>query len=338
METYDALVIGGGPAGSTCAWKLRQHGMNIAVLDAATFPRLKLCAGWITPEVVDDLELDLAAYPHRLLTFRRLHMRLWGLNFPLKTTQYSIRRVEFDDWLLKRAGAPVIQHAVRNIRFDQGQYIIDDAYRCKYLIGAGGTSCPVYRTLFKALNPRAKDRQIATLEQEFPFDYRDPDCRLWFLEHGLPGYSWYVPKEGGYLNIGIGGFAHKISQGDRDIKQFWALFVDKLRQQSLLDDRPLAPKGYSYFLREKVRVGQSGNAYIVGDAAGLATRDFGEGIGPAIESGLLAARAILTGQPYTLDRVSQYSLVNMVLKHGLHLPLRRASPFPPLPQAVQPVV
>ena len=45
MDTCDALIVGGGPAGSTCAWKLRQAGLDVVVMDAAVFPRDKLCAG-----------------------------------------------------------------------------------------------------------------------------------------------------------------------------------------------------------------------------------------------------------------------------------------------------
>ncbi len=51
-----------------------------------------------------------------------------------------------------------------------------------------------------------------------------------------------------------------------------------------------------------------GNAFITGDAAGLATRDMCEGIGPAIRSGLKAADAILSGVEYRLDDVTGASL------------------------------
>ena len=62
METCDVLMVGGGPAGSTCAWKLRQAGADVLVVDQATFPRDKVCAGWITPPVIETLRLDTAAY------------------------------------------------------------------------------------------------------------------------------------------------------------------------------------------------------------------------------------------------------------------------------------
>src|SRR5213082_1917521 len=79
MRSCEVLIVGGGPAGSTAAWKLRRAGADVLVLDRERFPRLKLCAGWITPEVVRDLDMDLQAYPHRLLTFPRLRVHFGRL-------------------------------------------------------------------------------------------------------------------------------------------------------------------------------------------------------------------------------------------------------------------
>ena len=62
METCDALIVGGGPAGSSCARQLRLHGMDVVVMDKAIFPREKVCAGWITPAVVEALQLDAEDY------------------------------------------------------------------------------------------------------------------------------------------------------------------------------------------------------------------------------------------------------------------------------------
>ena len=50
-----------------------------------------------------------------------------------------------------------------------------------------------------------------------------------------------------------------------------------------------------------------GNAFVVGYSAGLATTDLGEGIGSAVSSGLMAARAIANGEPYSLGSVRRYS-------------------------------
>jgi flavin-dependent dehydrogenase len=222
--------------------------------------------------------------------------------------QHSIRRFEFDAWLLERSGAPVVQHTVRNIRREGAEYIVDEAWRCRYLIGAGGTRCPVYRTLFKDANPRAAELQTVTLEHEIPYDWKDGDCHLWFFDKGLPGYSWYVPKENGWLNVGVGGMAERIKRSGKDIRYHWSQFTGML-DKSLASGAQYDPTGYSYFLRGNVEVARIDNAFITGDAAGLATRDMAEGIGPAVRSGIRAAEAILDSKKdYRLDDVTGASL------------------------------
>ena len=124
MIKTDVLIIGGGPAGSACAWYLRRHNVDCLILDRETFPRVKLCAGWIQPEVIRDLEIDVATYPHTLMTFKKLHIAIKGVKFRLPTRQHAIRRVEFDHWLLQRAGVPVQTHHVRTIERTDDSYVV----------------------------------------------------------------------------------------------------------------------------------------------------------------------------------------------------------------------
>jgi menaquinone-9 beta-reductase len=318
VRKCEVLIVGGGPAGSAAATELQARGADVLVLDKESFPRLKLCAGWITPEVVEDLQLDVATYPHRFLTFDRLHIHLKGLHFKVQAIQHSIRRFEFDAWLLQRSGAPVVQHTVRNIRAERDGYIVDDRFHCRYLIGAGGTRCPVYRTLFRQLNPRVSELQTVTLEHEIEYDWKDPDCHLWFFERGLPGYAWYVPKKNGWLNIGIGGMAERMKASGGDIREHWNRLIATL-DRSLAPGAQYEPTGYSYFLRGRVDVVRRENAFI----AGLATRDMAEGIGPAIRSGIRAAKSILDGTPYRLDDVTGASLGGGWVSRGLDWAMTR---------------
>jgi menaquinone-9 beta-reductase len=319
MESREVIVVGGGPAGAAAAGELVRRGIDCLVLDRETFPREKLCAGWITPEVVDDLAFDPADYPHRFLTFEVLDIRLKRLRVPLRSPQHSIRRFEFDAWLLERSGAEVRQHNVRQVIEDQDGYRLDDAYRCRYLIGAGGTRCPVFRDLFRPRRARDKRLQAVTLEHEFPYEWQDDRCHLWFLDDGLPGYAWYVPKANGYLNVGVGGMADKLKRKGDDIHRHWRRLSDRLQVQGLVagEELPDKPGGYSYFLRGGTDEPRYGNAFVVGDSAGLATRDMCEGIGPAVRSGLLAARAIADGGDYRLDSVGAYTSGNRLVRKGL---------------------
>jgi menaquinone-9 beta-reductase len=96
--------------------------------------------------------------------------------------------------------------------------------------------------------------------------------------------------------------------GGKDLKHHWAQFTGKLAR-SLASGAQFQPEGYSYYLRGKMTVTRVANAFITGDAAGLATRDMCEGIGPAIRSGVRAAEAILdSGKVYRLDDVTGASL------------------------------
>ena len=332
MRSCDVLIVGGGPAGSSAAWKLTRGGADVLVLDRERFPRLKLCAGWITPEVVRDLQMDIASYPHRFLTFDRLHVHLKGLHLRVQCVQHSIRRFELDAWLLERSGAPVLQHNVHTIRAEAGGYVIDDAFRCRYLIGAGGTRCPVYRTLFRELNPRTSDLQVVALEHELEYDWKDADCHLWFFEKGLPGYSWYVPKQNGWLNVGVGAMAERMKTSGRDVKDHWSIFAGMLGRR-LAVRAVFKPAGYSYYLRGRVDVVRRDNAFIAGDAAGLATRDMAEGIGPAVRSGIRAAEAILEGRSYGLDDVTGASLGGGFVTRMLDWAMTRgAGSFPQSPR------
>jgi flavin-dependent dehydrogenase len=325
MTRVDVIIVGGGPAGSSCAWQLRRRGVDCLILDKARFPRTKLCAGWITPEVVADLRMDPSGYPHRFLTFEVTQVHLYGFAFRMRSPQHSIRRYEFDDWLLKRSGAPALEHEVRRVEWRGDRYVIDDQFECNYLVGAAGTSCPVYRHLFRDANPRAKLLQVVALEHELPYDWNDPDCHLWFFGHGLPGYSWYVPKQDGYLNVGLGGIAMRLKSKGQHVHIHWDYFVSVLRSRGLIKPSlELRPQGYSYYMRSQVDVRRIGNAFVVGDAAGLATRDLAEGIGPAIRSGMRAAEAITDGVAYDLSSVSAYSLPLGLPRRALeYLLLRR---------------
>jgi flavin-dependent dehydrogenase len=310
MLAAEVIIVGGGPAGSSCAWRLQRHGMECMVLDRQAFPREKLCGGWVTPQVIGDLELNIDAYPYGFLTFNRLQIHLYGLNFKMKTVQHSIRRYEFDDWLLKRCGATVKTHYVKHIEKRDAHYVIDGQYRCKFLVGAGGTKCPVYRALFKQTHPRARSLQAVALEREAPYPWQEGDCHLWFFDKGLPGYSWYVPKGNGYVNVGTGAMVDKLSWRGEDIKSHWRHFVHELDATQLVNEGSFDAGGYSYYLRAETDVTRIDNAFVIGDAAGLATRDLCEGIGPAVKSGLIAADAIATGSECSLEAVSRFSLEN----------------------------
>jgi flavin-dependent dehydrogenase len=312
MTESEIIIVGGGPAGSAAAWELKKNNREVLILDKAKFPRVKLCAGWVTPKVFRLLNTSPSDYPYGILKFDKLYYDFGLLRFPLPTTQFSVRRYEFDNWLHEISGVKIVQHEVKEIQKKNGEFIIDGEYKCKYLIGAGGTYCPVYRTFFANANPRSNVNKIVAMEEEFPYDWQEERCLLWFGDLKLRGYAWYVPKANGYLNIGLGGTFEGLKQDGKNIKYYWEKFTQKLETLGLVRNHKFNAKGYSYFLRSNVEKARVGNAFIVGDAVGLATLDMGEGIAPAIESGILAAKAITENKEYSIKTIAKYSLGSLL--------------------------
>ena len=312
MHDCEVLIAGGGPAGSTCAWKLRQAGLDVIVMDKAVFPRDKVCAGWITPQVIEDLALDVNDYRARR-TFQPItgfRVGLIGGDRALETqyerpVSYGIRRCEFDDYLLQRSNARLLLGTpVTKIRRDGRHWIVNESVRASILVGAGGHFCPVARTL-SGESDRAP--VIAAQEVEFVMEASAPAAvaedvpELYFCED-LKGYGWCFRKEG-YLNIGFGRL------GSKALPKQTAEFVDFLKTKGRISrNGSWRWKGHAYLLAgDTGRAPVADGVMLIGDAAGLAYPQSGEGIRPAIESGLMAASTIVAaGGSYGRERLETY--------------------------------
>lgn len=314
MDRCDALVVGGGPAGSSCAWKLRQHGMEVMLLDKAVFPRDKVCAGWITPAVVQALQLDTEAYARgrvlQPITGMRtglIHGRELETRYPAAVS-FGIRRCEFDHYLLQRSGARTqLGQMLKSLEKRGSQWIVNDAIATPLLIGAGGHFCPVARFLGAKLG--ASEAAVTAKEIEFEMNpqqlaacpVRADTPELYFCRD-MNGYGWCFRK-GDYLNIGLG------REGHQGLAEELKDFCDFLRQRGRIPGNiPDKFHGHAYLLR-----GYSGRKLVddgvllVGDAAGLAYPQSGEGIRPAVESGLIAAVVVVeAGGDYGHQRLQAY--------------------------------
>ena len=299
MESADVLIIGGGPAGSTAAWALRRQGADVLVWDRKPFPRDKICAGWITPHVVAALQLDLAEYaaggrtcqPIRGFQVSRQGDREARVRYP-DIVSYGIRRCEFDHYLLNRAGGRQrLGEPVRSLQRRDGTWVVNEAMRAPIVIGAGGHFCPLAQQLGAKLGQ--DEPIVAAQEAEFAIpagagDYRvEPDLPEIFFTRDLKGYGW-VFRKGDHINIGLG------RQGNEKLADHVAAFVAWLASRGTVPATLGGKlKGHPYLLYGQAPRPLSGDgALLVGDAAGLAYPKSGEGIRPAVESALLAVRAV----------------------------------------------
>ncbi len=214
MDSCDVLIVGGGPAGSSCAWGLRHSGLNVVILDKQLFPRDKVCGGWITPRVLTDLGIDPLEYGRERVLQPITSFRvgcIGGLAVETgygEPVSYGIRRREFDDFLLRRSGARLLLgEALTSLeRSDEG-WIANDRLRARVVIGAGGHFCPVAR--FVGTKVGAEPAVVAQ-ETEFEMDVhqlaacsiRSDTPELYFCPD-MKGYGWCFRKEN-VLNVGLG--------------------------------------------------------------------------------------------------------------------------------------
>jgi flavin-dependent dehydrogenase len=308
VDTCDVLVIGGGPAGSSCARTLAAAGLDVVVVDRSRFPRDKVCAGWITPQVLETLSIDAADYrkdrvlqPIRGFRVSRFLESRDGspeadADFG-SVVSYGIRRCEFDHYLLERSGARLrLGRPIRELRADSGRWRLDDALSARFLVGAGGHFCPVARRL--GATPGASEPTVVAREIELPLDGREarrpvhPELPALFFAGDLRGYGWVVRK-GDWLNVGLG------RQDTHAFPQRVQAFLGFLEQEGRIPPGLAGGgglRGHAYLLYDEAPRPLGGDgALLVGDAAGMAYARSGEGIRPGIESGILAARALLQG-------------------------------------------
>ena len=314
MTRCDVLIVGGGPAGSTCARRLTRAGCDVVVLDKAAFPRDKVCTGWITPAVVRALELDLAAYGEGRTLQPFTGFQTGPMDGDLLVTDfqrpisYGIRRCEFDDYLLRRSGARLhLRQPLRSLRRAGEEWIANDVVRAPVVIGAGGHFCPVARQLTGG--GRHEDVIVAQ-EAEYRLDDRQRAvCRIsedqpaLFFWPDLLGYGWYVRK-GEYVNVGAGHLNHA------EFPARLRTFAAQLRARGVLTGTMTpAWKGHAYLLGPlSSRPLHDTGVLLVGDAAGLALAPSGEGILAAVESGVMAAESVLAcAQRYSRDRLAEYA-------------------------------
>lgn len=299
MKQVDILIVGGGPAGSTLAHSLSGSDLAVAIMDKAEFPRHKVCAGWVTPAVMQELQIDLvdysrgnvlqAIYGFKISQMGRKQVRS---HFQGDPVSYGIRRIEFDDYLLRRSGAELLLGQAFNKmeRIETG-WQVNDSIEARLVVGAGGHFCPVARAIgakgVSELSVAAQEIEFEMTAEQIascPIAGETPEL---FFTPDLKGYGW-VFRKGDYLNIGLGREdKHKLSGHVQ-------AFCRQLKQEGKIPhDTPEKFDGHAYLLYpHAMRHIVADNVMLIGDAAGLAYPQSGEGIRPAVESALFAALVV----------------------------------------------
>ena len=291
MRHADYLIVGGGLAGSTCAYLLKQAGCDVMLverLDAET--KSKLCAGLVTPRAMRELNNIFDTIPNNLCKsqFSDMHCLAAGISVDLHEIQMcSVERRELDAYVLGAfrdcGGELVDRFHVRAIDFDQHRLEgtrggePQEPFAYSTLIAADGALSHVR----KALTGRPPD---AILSLEATVANTGAPLTMCY-EDGFIGYSWYAPC-GDVAKLGCCAYADD-SDLDARLRTFAGqMGVDYDRRRGAF-----IPTGSDVLLERD-------GVYFLGDAASLIAPPSGEGIYHALHSARMLARALVNKASY----------------------------------------
>jgi len=307
--TADLLVVGAGPAGAAAAIAARGHGLNVVLVDKATFPRDKTCGDGLTTAALDRLERlgvpvpGLGAEPVRSVVV--VAPDHWQVELPLPESGWHatvVERTTLDAALVDRARAVgVAVH--EGVSVDE--FSIDpDGVRVRtsdgtqwdapFVIAADGHYSSVRRLTARAIEP---DLGAWHAVRQYFGQVADP--RLWVLFERdlLPGYAWVFPLPDGRANVGF-GVLRSAGYDGKALKRLWTDLLARPVLRAVLGPRAEPEARYrawpipTAYSPERL---VDGRVLYAGDAAAVVDPMTGEGIAQALDTGVLAADAVAAG-------------------------------------------
>jgi geranylgeranyl reductase family protein len=292
---YDAIIVGAGPAGASSAFWLGEAGRRVLLLEKERLPRYKPCGGAIPKVVLERFPFGFSSVVEREVARARFRYRDGReVVFDLPDRPVAmVMRDRFDHHILRQARADVRDCSpVAGVRQDEAGVEVatrlGETFSARYLVGADGA----YSRVARAVGLRRRKHMGITYEVEVSAgnglmaEYAETALFLF----GAPrrGYAWVFPK-GECLSVGIGAFDGK-GAGLREL-----LRREMVRLGIEVDGAP--GRGHMLPVYRRHEPLHRGRVLLAGDAAGLVDPLLGEGVRHAIDSGRLAAGAVLADDP-----------------------------------------
>jgi geranylgeranyl reductase family protein len=293
---YDAIIIGGGVAGTSAAYFLAKGGKNVLLLEKEKLPRYKTCGGGVISRISDILPYEIYPIVDKKMYTADIFDHVNNIGFHVKRDEPIINmtmRENLDYFMLEKASEQNAickdEETVTDI-IQNGKHVEvitkNDKYKTHFVIAADGATGITARKL--GIHKHYK--RIPALEYEVYVDNKqfETHSHTTRFDFGFvpAGYAWVFPKKE-HLSIGL--LAMNGSQVS--LRKYLDDYINML---GIKDIKETKKHGY-YIPPYKKKEFTNGRILLVGDAAGLIDPMTGEGISYAIESGQCAADAITKG-------------------------------------------
>ena len=317
-QDADVIVVGAGPGGSSAAHHLAQSGLDVLLLEKATFPREKVCGDGLTPRAVKSLvRLGIdTSEANGFIRNRGLRIIGGGMRLELPWPELStypdyglVRpRLDFDELLVRAAqgaGArlqenttvtgPVLDATDRVVGVTARTADGPQTYRAPLVVAADGSSARLALSLGVQ---KRDDRPMGVAVRRYFTSPRTDDDMLesWLELKGsdgslLPGYGWVFGVGDGTSNVGLGILNTTNAWQKTDYKKLLKDWTGGMPQQwQFTEEHATGPvRGGALPMGFSRTPHYTRGVLLVGDAGGAVNPFNGEGIPYAMESGLLAA-------------------------------------------------
>ena len=335
MNSYDVVVIGGGPAGCAIALDLNRLGYNVALCDQAKFPRDKVCGEFISPGadpileelgVLDSIE---ALTPKRLkgVAISSYESAELGIDYPVlngnghRLTSLSVPRFQLDELFLRKVqsvGVKVFeQHKVTDFIFNDGRVAGVKGWdetktsffmNCKLVVDAGGRNAASLRKFSLKQKPRGGSKVAFSAHWQgvrLPDDY----C---YMHVSRPGYTGISSVGNGRANVVLVVEGSALAGGGTEKPEAFyhrVLMQNRRRKKMLENGERVEPVRSVESLAFGVKPVPCGGLILVGDATGFIDPFTGEGIYLSLRSSQLASEVIHAGfnkSNFSRDFLSAY--------------------------------
>ncbi len=321
MNSFDVVVIGGGPAGCAMALDLNSRGYDVALCDQARFPRDKVCGEFMSPGadpileklgVLDSIE---ALSPKRLkgVAISSYESAELTIDYPdltgsgLRPTSLSVPRYQLDALFLERvqsAGVKVFeQHKVTDFIFNEGcvagvqgwdETKTPFSMKCKLIVDAGGRNAASLRKFNLKREPKGRSKIAFSAHWQgvrLPDDY----C---YMHVSRPGYTGISSVGNGRANVVLVLEASAFTDRKTENSETFyhrVLMQNRRRSKMLENGERTEPVRSVESLAFAVKPVPCGGLILVGDATGFIDPFTGEGIYLSLRSSQLAGEVIHAG-------------------------------------------